>query len=212
LLALNISYACVVNFHEGQKAPTASEISHSLEIPIRLVHQIIFDLTEAGVLSEVKIGDSQAIAYQPARDIEDLTIQNVLDRLDRSGIDTIPIAQTKSLGIFKNNLDPRLHITYNVHMKELRFEWDERKEKANIKKHGVSFNDARTVFYDENAIQFFDPDHSEGEDRFILLGMSFKLRILVVCHCFRKSETVVRIFSARKVDGDEEQEYWRRRK
>ncbi len=97
-------------------------------------------------------------------------------------------------------------------MNELRFEWDERKEKANIKKHGVSFDEARTVFYDENAIQFFDPDHSESEGRFILLGISLKLRILVVCHCFRESETVVRIISARKADGDEKNEYWRYRR
>jgi hypothetical protein len=97
-------------------------------------------------------------------------------------------------------------------MDELRFEWDERKKKANIKKYGVSFDEARTVFYDENAIQFFDPDHSEDEDRFILLGISFKLRILVVCHCLRKSETVVRIISARKADGNEENEYWRHKR
>ena len=97
-------------------------------------------------------------------------------------------------------------------MKELRFEWDANKEKANIKKHGVTFDEARTVFYDENAIRFFDPDHSEDEDRFILLGISFKLRVVVVCHCFRISETVVRIISARKADKDEEHEYWRLRK
>jgi uncharacterized protein len=97
-------------------------------------------------------------------------------------------------------------------MDGLRFEWDERKEAENIKKHRVSFNEARTVFYDENAIQFFDPDHSESEDRFILLGLSLKLRILVVCHCFRENETVVRIISARKADGNEEEEYWRHRK
>ncbi len=97
-------------------------------------------------------------------------------------------------------------------MDELRFEWDERKEKANIKKHGVSFNEARMVFYDEYAIQFFDPEHSESEDRFILLGISLKLRILVVCHCFRESETVVRIISARKAVRDEENEYWRNRR
>jgi len=97
-------------------------------------------------------------------------------------------------------------------MIELRFEWDDRKERTNIKKHGVSFEEARTAFYDENAIQFFDPDHSEHEDRFILLGLSFKLRILVVCHCFRESETVVRLISARKADKDEEYEYWRRRR
>jgi uncharacterized DUF497 family protein len=97
-------------------------------------------------------------------------------------------------------------------MNELRFEWDDRKKRANIKKHGISFDEARMVFYDENAIQFIDPDHSEDEDRFILLGMSLKLRILVVCHCFRESETVVRIISARKADRDEENEYWRHRR
>jgi uncharacterized DUF497 family protein len=97
-------------------------------------------------------------------------------------------------------------------MTELRFEWDKRKEKANVKKHGISFDEARTVFYDENAIQFFDPDHSDDEDRFILLGISLRLRIIVVCHCFRESDTVVRLISARKADSDEENEYWRRRK
>ncbi len=92
------------------------------------------------------------------------------------------------------------------------FEWDDKKEKTNIKKHGISFDEASTAFYDENAIQFFDPDHSEVEDRFILLGIGFKLRILVVCHCFRKAETVVRVISARKADRGEEKEYWRLRK
>ena len=100
---------------------------------------------------------------------------------------------------------------YNVHMDGLEFQWDEQKEKANISKHGVSFEEARTVFHDENAIQFFDPDHSEDEDRFILLGMSIKLRVLVICHCHRVGETIVRIISARKADGAEEREYWRRR-
>ena len=97
-------------------------------------------------------------------------------------------------------------------MIELRFEWDNRKEKFNVKKYGISFDEARTVFYDENAIQFPDPDHSDDEDRFILLGVSFKLEVLVVCHCFRESDTVIRIISARKADGDEEQEYWRNRR
>ena len=97
-------------------------------------------------------------------------------------------------------------------MTELRFEWDKRKEKTNIKKHGVSFEEAQAVFFDENAIQFFDPDHSDDEDRFILLGISFKLRLLVICHCFRKSDTVIRIISARRADGDEENEYWRWRR
>lgn len=97
-------------------------------------------------------------------------------------------------------------------MNELRFQWDKLKEKANINKHGVSFSEASSVFYDENALQFFDPDHSESEDRFILLGISFKLRVLVVCHCFRESDTIIRILSARKADGDEENEYWRNRR
>ncbi len=113
---------------------------------------------------------------------------------------------------FKIHLDLSLIHTYTVNMKELRFEWDASKDKTNIKKHGVSFDEARTVFYDENAIRFFDPDHSEDEDRFILLGISFKLRVVVVCHCFRISDTVVRIISARKADKDEEHEYWRLRK
>lgn len=94
----------------------------------------------------------------------------------------------------------------------LRFEWDKRKEKANFKKHGISFDEACNVFYDEHAIQFFDPEHSDDEDRFILLGISFKLRTLIVCHCFREGDTIIRIISARKADSDEENEYWRYRK
>ena len=97
-------------------------------------------------------------------------------------------------------------------MNELDFEWDKRKEKANVKKHGVSFEEARTAFYDEKAIEFFDPDHSDDEDRFILLGLSFKPQVLVICHCFRESETVIRIISARKADKDEEHEYWMQRR
>lgn len=96
-------------------------------------------------------------------------------------------------------------------MKKLEFEWDEKKDKINIQNHSVSFDEARTVFYDEYAIQFFDPEHSEDEERFILLGTSFKLKILVVCHCFRQAETVIRIISARKADRDEEQVYWSKR-
>ncbi len=112
----------------------------------------------------------------------------------------------------KKHVDILPLYTYNVHMEHLKFEWDMKKENANIRKHGVSFDEARTVFYDENAIQFFDPDHSEEEDRFILLGISCKLRTLIVCHCFRESETTIRIFSARKTDKEEEHEYWRLRK
>ena len=92
------------------------------------------------------------------------------------------------------------------------FEWDDKKDKTNKRQHGVSFEEARTAFYDENAIQYFDPDHSDEEGRFILLGISFKLKILVVCHCFRESDSVIRIISARKADKEEEYEYWRMRK
>ena len=96
-------------------------------------------------------------------------------------------------------------------MNKLKFVWDNRKNKANARKHHVFFEEAQTAFYDEHAIVFFDPDHSDDEDRFILLGISFKLRVLVVCHCFRESERVVRIISARKADKAEESDYWKRR-
>lgn len=97
-------------------------------------------------------------------------------------------------------------------MKRIEFEWDEKKDKSNTRKHGISFGEARTVFYDEYAIQFFDPEHSEEEDHFLLLGASFNLKALVVCHCFREKETIIRIISARKADKDEEQFYWSKRK
>ncbi len=96
-------------------------------------------------------------------------------------------------------------------MNRLKFEWDKRKDQSNAKKHGVSFEEAQIVFYDEYAIQFFDPEHSESEDRFILLGTSFKSNTLIVCHCFREEETTVRIISARKADKDEQQVYWSER-
>jgi hypothetical protein len=96
-------------------------------------------------------------------------------------------------------------------MKELRFAWEEKKNRANIKKHGVSFEEAQSTFKDEHAIRFFDPDHSESEDRFILLGISSTLRVVVVCHCFREEDVVVRIISARKADQSEERDYWEAR-
>ena len=94
-------------------------------------------------------------------------------------------------------------------MTDLSFEWDEAKNKENIKKHGVPFAEAQTIFLDENAVRFFDPDHSRDEDRFILLGMSFRLRVLVVCHCFRSGDSIIRIISARKADKQEARDYWR---
>lgn len=89
----------------------------------------------------------------------------------------------------------------------MNFEWDENKARANLKKHGVSFEEAQTVFYDENALLIDDPDHSEDEDRFIILGLSAGARLLVVCHCYRESETVIRIISARKATRKETQYY-----
>jgi hypothetical protein len=94
-------------------------------------------------------------------------------------------------------------------MKTIHFEWDESKNRSNVRKHGVSFAEAQTVFYDEYAILYNDPDHSEDEDRFIMLGMSYRLRVLVVCHCYRAGNSVIRIISARSADKDEESEYGR---
>lgn len=78
------------------------------------------------------------------------------------------------------------------------FEWDSAKAAANIKKHGVSFEEAQSVFYDEFAVQFFDDDHSSDEERFLLLGVSTGARLLLVCHCEREAGNVIRIISARK--------------
>ena len=95
-------------------------------------------------------------------------------------------------------------------MAEIRFEWDENKHTENSRKHGVSFEEARTVFYDERALLVSDPDHSEDEDRFVLVGMSQSLRTLVVCHCYREDDEVIRIFSARKANRIERAEFERR--
>ncbi|MGD0999294.1 MAG: BrnT family toxin [Candidatus Brocadiia bacterium] len=96
-------------------------------------------------------------------------------------------------------------------MNGIRFEWDEKKSRENRRKYGVSFDEAQTVFLDDNAIRFFDPDHSADEDRFLMLGISFRLRVLVVCHCYRAGDAVVRIISARKANRKEQQVYWSRK-
>jgi hypothetical protein len=96
-------------------------------------------------------------------------------------------------------------------MNGLRFEWDAAKNRQNQRKHRVWFEEAQTVFLDENALRFFDPDHSSDEDRFLMLGISFRLRVLVVCHCLRASDAVIRIISARKADKGEEADYWNAR-
>ena len=93
-------------------------------------------------------------------------------------------------------------------MRDLTFVWDESKNRLNQRKHGIGFEEAQTIFYDGNAHEYADPDHSTDEDRFIMLGLSYRLRVLVVCHCHRESESVIRIISARKADRSEEGEYW----
>ena len=92
-------------------------------------------------------------------------------------------------------------------MEKLSFEWDESKNITNQKKHRISFEEAQTVFYDENALLIDDPDHSEEEERFILLGFSLKANLLVVCHCYRQSESVIRLISARKATKSETTTY-----
>lgn len=92
-------------------------------------------------------------------------------------------------------------------MSQLRFEWDERKARSNEQKHGVSFEEAETAFYDENARVIYDPEHSIEEDRYILLGVSDSLRLLLVCHIYQDSEEVICIISARKATKKERQQY-----
>jgi uncharacterized DUF497 family protein len=89
----------------------------------------------------------------------------------------------------------------------IKFEWDSNKDKSNQNKHGVSFDEARTVFLDDYAIQFYDNEHSENEDRFLMLGMSVKERILLICHCTKESDSIIRIISARKATKKEKKLY-----
>ena len=92
-------------------------------------------------------------------------------------------------------------------MSALRFEWDGRKAAANLKKHGVGFEEAKSVFVDERGKLIDDPDHSEDEDRFVILGLSSALRLLLVCHCYRREGNVIRIISARKATAKESKVY-----
>ena len=86
---------------------------------------------------------------------------------------------------------------------ELRFTWTKSKAEINLAKHGVGFDEALTVFYDEEAVLIDDPDHSVGEERFIMIGLSTRLRLLIVCHCYRQGDAVIRIISARKANKNE---------
>jgi len=95
-------------------------------------------------------------------------------------------------------------------MADLRFEWDPKKALENRRKHGVAFDEARSVFLDEHALLLDDPDHSANEDRFVLLGLSAAMRVLVVVHGYRESEGVVRLISARKATRTERAHYLER--
>ena len=95
-------------------------------------------------------------------------------------------------------------------MHDDRFVWDEEKHIVNIEKHGISFIEASTVFDDDNAVYFDDKGHSYGEERFIVIGMSDKLNMLMVCHCYRNGDNFIRLISARKANKKEASQYARR--
>ena len=92
-------------------------------------------------------------------------------------------------------------------MAEIEFEWDPRKDRANRKKHGVSFEEAATAFYDEEGLLLEDVEHSDAEDRFVMLGLSSSLRLLVVIHAYRGDNAVIRIISARRATRPERDVY-----
>ncbi|MGL5508847.1 MAG: BrnT family toxin [Microcoleaceae cyanobacterium] len=94
-------------------------------------------------------------------------------------------------------------------MKTITFQWDEEKNNINQKKHGISFEEAESVFFDDYAMQFWDEEHSQDEERFLLLGLSCKMRILLIVHCFREEDSIIRIISARKATKNESKEYRR---
>jgi hypothetical protein len=92
-------------------------------------------------------------------------------------------------------------------MNKIHFEWDEAKARSNERKHHITFSEASSVFYDESAIEFYDELHSEWEDRFLLLGMSAKCHLLLVCHCYKEVNGTIRIISARKATKNESKHY-----
>jgi len=94
-------------------------------------------------------------------------------------------------------------------MTDLRFVWNAHKAQINLRVHGVSFGEATTVFYDENAREYYDWNHSEKEERYLMLGISEKLRMLIVCHAYRKNDSIIRIISARKATKTESKQYQR---
>jgi len=93
-------------------------------------------------------------------------------------------------------------------MNDIEFLWDPKKAEINKKKHHITFEEATTVFYDADALVIDDPEHSTEEDRFIILGYSSKANLLIVCHCYRNSDQVIRIISARKATTNERNQYY----
>lgn len=132
--------------------------------------------------------------------VEAFVIRKQLDRL------SIP-CQFSLDNPTKKPLAKALPCIYNIIMAQLKFEWDPDKAEANRIKHKIAFEEAVSVFSDENALIIPDPDHSDDEEPFVLLGMSWSLRILVVCHCYRKNDQIIRIFSARKATKAEGKQY-----
>lgn len=106
-----------------------------------------------------------------------------------------------------NFIDKDIHNNYNIIIDTLRFEWDENKNRINKRKHKITFEEAKTVFDDVEALIITDPDHSQYEERFIILGFSIMANLLVVCHCYRADDTVIRIISARKATKREAEQY-----
>ena len=96
---------------------------------------------------------------------------------------------------------------YNLIMKMIDFEWDENKNRINIEKHGIAFEEASTVFYDDYAVLFDDPDHSAEEERFLILGITRKENLCIVSHCYRRNDEIIRIISARKATKHEIKTY-----
>ena len=94
-------------------------------------------------------------------------------------------------------------------MRDAPFDWDLKKAKQNLAKHQVSFEEASTVLYDEQALEMEDPDEMSGEDRFVIIGLSARLRLLAVCHCVRKGNQI-RLISARRAVKAEQNQYWQR--
>lgn len=115
--------------------------------------------------------------------------------------------RTSDFCLQKVKLENRISCIYFVCMKKLGVEWNSNKAAENLKKHGVTFEEAQTVFFDDLAVEFYDDKHSEWEDRFLLLGLSAKMRLLMVCHSYRENESIIRIISARKATKNEAKYY-----